>query len=1135
MSSASPPVIALRRENKLREMRAALSPANVGALVQQGFRVLVQPSSLRAFPLDEYISEGAEAAEDLSEADVILGVKEIPPQHLIPHKTHLFFSHTLKAQPYSMPLLDALLSQKVRLLDYEGITVHGERGGKRLVAFGRFAGIVGAVDILRGIGERALALGHSTPFLGIAAAWQYPTLLKAFEAVQEAGRAIRLSGLPPGLCPFSIAVTGLCGMEGGGGRVALGAKEVLDAMGVVWVTPTHLPSTLGAARGKALTHCIYATGLDIQDVVALGPPPSSEGEVGLEGVVEWEKRDVEQWVRGGSKGAPPFDRAHYKANPTSYRPVYHTRLAPHTSLLIHCSYWEPRFPRLLTRQQIQALSESGQCRLLGVSDISCDLGGAIEWSTQATTIQTPFYLFDPLTGRSVANDISALPGANVCIGGGGDGAGSSHSPIGRGILTHAVDHLPSEVPRDATEHFGACLLPFLPQLARNCKDPTTPLPLELQGAMVTSEGSLTPTWAFIATLRAAHERSLAILPPLALSTPLPASSPILCFLSGHIFDQGVLSNLLDIVEDGKCCARIVDCKVGGDRGSVTKVTVEVLVGAGAVEGGLVPVTRAIGALCASKEVGITLQGRGEGGVSDLVEAALKAGREEGKGLVIALPGTTSTKAPPLLPSPSPSSPRFPPTPRILVLGSGFCSSPCVKILRSFNYVVTIGSAVLSQAQVIAACFSHVTPVFVEVREECLGLLSDLCSQHSAVVSLVPAHLHHLVARACISSQTNLITASYISPPLAELHSKAALAGITVLNECGLDPGLDHMTVCRFSDAVTAKGGKITSLSSSCGGLPAPASANNPLGYKWTWSPRGALLAMNNGASFLEEGRVQTVGAGGGRLLASSSPFNLPQYPAFALERLPNRDSMPYATKYGIEGSGLVHFQRGTLRYAGFSQNLELLAAVGLLEVGPMALPPSLLPLPSLPSLPLLTLLAALLSLPLESTLEEVCGGLLAKCVSPSPLPLHRACSFLTWIGCPHSAKVELVIPDGDPTRFHPLDTLLTCLGNHPGLALSPRDQDLVLMVHEFSVDFPSHTEHHTSTLVEFGEANGMTSMARLVGFTVAAATKTLVEGGAAMNGLGMVSPTTPLFYDPILRVLEGLGVKMSESVRVVPK
>merc|ERR1719197_1075559 len=157
--------LGIRREDKNRwERRAPLTPAHVKKLVKKGVRVFVQPSTLRIFPDSDYEQAGAVVQEDLSPASVVFGVKEVPIHKLIPKRTYMFFSHTIKAQEYNMPLLDAIMENQIRLLDYERIV---DADGNRLVRFGRYAGYAGMVDFLHSLGNRLLAMGYSTPFMHI--------------------------------------------------------------------------------------------------------------------------------------------------------------------------------------------------------------------------------------------------------------------------------------------------------------------------------------------------------------------------------------------------------------------------------------------------------------------------------------------------------------------------------------------------------------------------------------------------------------------------------------------------------------------------------------------------------------------------------------------------------------------------------------------------------------------------------------------------------------------------------------------------------------------------------------------------------------------------------------------------------
>ncbi|KAF1792694.1 Saccharopine dehydrogenase, C-terminal [Phytophthora cactorum] len=180
--------------------------------VARGVQVLVQPSTARVFSDEQYVRAGAKLSEDLAPANVIVGVKQVPEPALLADKTYLFFSHTIKAQPENMALLDAVLQRRVTLIDYECIS---EESGKRLIAFGGNAGRAGMIAGFRGLGERLINMGISSPFVNVASAYMYADLEHAKDAVEAAGRRIRTDGLPGDLAPMTFAFTGnATGLEG---------------------------------------------------------------------------------------------------------------------------------------------------------------------------------------------------------------------------------------------------------------------------------------------------------------------------------------------------------------------------------------------------------------------------------------------------------------------------------------------------------------------------------------------------------------------------------------------------------------------------------------------------------------------------------------------------------------------------------------------------------------------------------------------------------------------------------------------------------------------------------------------------------------------------------------------------------
>jgi hypothetical protein len=197
-----------------------------------------------------------------------------------------------------------------------------------------------------------------------------------------------------------------------------------------------------------------------------------------------------------------------------------------------------------------------------------------------------------------------------------------------------------------------------------------------------------------------------------------------------------------------------------------------------------------------------------------------------------------------------------------------------------------------------------------------------------VVSLLPFTLHVGIAQVAIDAKRPMVTTSYVSPEMRALDVRARDAGVLVLNEIGLDPGLDHMSAMRVIDGVRRDGGRLTSFRSCCGGIPAPDADTNPWHYKFSWSPRGVLLAGRSGARWLDDGRIVEVDAA--HLYAQAAPYTAPGLPP--LEVVPNRDSLAYVPTYGIEGVQTMF--RGTLRWPGWAETLEAVGRLGLLDATP---------------------------------------------------------------------------------------------------------------------------------------------------------------------------------------------------------
>jgi alanine dehydrogenase len=353
------PIIGIRREDKNRwERRAPLTPDHVRELiVDHEVDVLVEPSPLRIFPDLDYAAAGAQIAADLSPCGVILGVKEIPPDRILPDTTYVFFAHVTKGQPGNMPMLQRIIDLGCTLVDYELIR---DRRGRRLVFFGRHAGYAGMIDGLWSLGQRLAWEGFETPLEEVRLAHQYGSLEEATSHLSRLGERIRHVGLPAGLRPVVIAFTG-------SGNVSRGAQHICDRL------PTQP--------------------IDPEDVVSISEDRDLPRNVVFTTHLDREHR-LERIEGGG------FDAAEYIAHPERYRSALRPLLS-HLTVLVNGVYWQPAHPRLVTADMVRWLwSAEPQPKLRVIADITCDVGGSIEVNVAAATPGSPVYVWSPEDGTT---------------------------------------------------------------------------------------------------------------------------------------------------------------------------------------------------------------------------------------------------------------------------------------------------------------------------------------------------------------------------------------------------------------------------------------------------------------------------------------------------------------------------------------------------------------------------------------------------------------------------------------------------------------------------------------------------------------------------------------------------------------
>ena len=1065
----APPTVALVRERYSKwERRAPLTPSQVGELVRSGsVRVVVQPSRRRVFTDEEYARAGATVSEALDGADAVLGVKQVEAGAVLPGKTYAFFSHTVKAQPQNMALLDAFVDRKARLVDYE--CIRNPKSGERLVAFGDFAGRAGMVLALRALGTRLLGLGISSPFLNVASPHMYPSLPDAVMAVQRAGEAYRAGGgshafLPPGSQPLTFVFTG-------DGKVSKGAQALFRAL-----SPDMLSSVaeLRDPYRRSDPKRIYGVVVRDRDVVARRRPLQAASE--------------------------EFDRNDYHTNPEAYTAEsFATHVLPHTHVLVTGAYWDARFPRWVPNAALT--SPDATRNLLVVCDAACDVGGSFEALHRTTSIESPFLFVD-----------AAQPNAPEL-------PAPSDTDLARPDvkLVVGVDILPSELPREASEHFGRCLMPFVPALASGADKPWTSLPLELANAVIAADGKLAPSYEYIASIRAQRESR-----PQA---PAAAGAPQRWVeIKGHVFDTKLVNRVLDLVEARGARFRIVEAfpsEPRGGPGRETRATTTVILALALGEGG----ASSVNANAADAELDELVR---------RVRLLVTEAPPEAEAVMKVLPGEPASASSArarerkdvaafsVEEGVSASSSSSPMATCVVVFGAGAVAAPAVERLsRDANQRVVVVSASQAELDAIAARFGNgnrrpnvvlerVAAPAPEVGKRDASWARELFATHrpTAAVSLLPQPLHDVVLRACLdlggggdgndkNKPTPLVTASYASTMDPHLIRETTSRGGVVLTEMGLDPGIDHMSACAaIRRAHDELGLRVKSFESSCGGLPAPECADNALGYRLSWSPRGFLLALRNSARFLRDGTVVDVAAGGAPLLAAAETYRLGSLPSLALERLPNRDSLAYVDAYGLGRDACETVMRGTLRFEGFSRVMMGFARDGMLDLEPLAAGAGA---------------EAGAGTPTVTRLVDA-----MRATMPRDAEYERALESLRVrdFALPHPAP---------PTRLDALCALFV-----DRLAMRPgRDRDMVVMEHRFT--FHGSPRRETHTLVALGEVNGDTAMSRTVGLTAAVGVDVVLsEAGRSKSGL--VRPTEPWVYEPALRALAREGIALVETV-----
>ena len=443
---------------------------------------------------------------------------------------------------------------------------------------------------------------------------------------------------------------------------------------------------------------------------------------------------------------------------------------------------------------------------------------------------------------------------------------------------------------------------------------------------------------------------------------------------------------------------------------------------------------------------------------------------------------------------------------ILILGAGRSASALIDyVLREaglHHWKVVVADFDQSLAQRKIQGFEQVDVKAIHLDVTQAGDRRRLIEQADLVISLLPAHLHILVAYDCLEFKKHLITASYVSNEMYRLSAEALNKELIFLGEMGLDPGIDHMSARQTIASIQAKGGKITAFRSSTGGLIAPESDDNPWHYKFSWNPRNVVLAGKGTAQYLYEGSLRYIPYY--RLFKEHRSVAIPGLGV--LEEYPNRDSLLYREAYGLEG--IPTLIRGTLRYPGFCDAWHALVTIGLTDAS--------FPIVDSDKLTYRQWMHAYVGRHSSGTTEERIAALIG-------VPVDSEIMYkLRWLGLFTEERIQR--EHGTPADL--LEDLLLRKWQ-----LKPHDKDLVVMHHEFEYELDGKKHCRTSTLQMKGQDAHDTAMSRLVGLPLGIFAKLVMEG--KIHAAGVNIPVIPEIYNPLLEELEEYGVKFVDMDRVV--